>query len=144
MRIGNVEGASFSPITKVKARLSAGGGSFEVDPSASDYYMFRNDWLKSKGRADEMVLMNIFGNSMEPALKDGDTVLVDCSQKDILAGAIFALGIDDTIMVKRIEKHPGKLVLRSDNSHYAPILLGEKERQAVRVIGKVIWVARSL
>jgi len=40
------------------------------------------------------------------------------SQKDILAGSIYAVGIEDTIMVKRIEKHPGKLVLRSDNKDY--------------------------
>ena len=91
-----------------------------------------------------MVLMDIFGNSMEPELKSGDTVLTDCSQKDIFVGLLYAVGIDDTIMVKRIEKHPGKLVLRSDNKDYAPIIVDGEDVNRVRIIGKVIWVCRNL
>ena len=40
-----------------------------------------------------------------------------------IAGAVYAVGIDDTIMVKRLEKRPGKLVLLSDNPQHAPIFL---------------------
>ena len=91
-----------------------------------------------------MVLMDIFGNSMEPELKDGDTVLVDQSQKEILAGAIYAIGIDDTVMVKRIEKLPDKLVLISENGHYAPTHLHGEEINNVRILGKVIWLCREI
>ena len=91
-----------------------------------------------------MVLMDIFGNSMEPELKDGDTVLIDQSRTDIIAGAVYAVGIDDTIMVKRIEKHPKRLVLLSDNTRYASINLERGEMDSVRVIGKVIWACREL
>jgi phage repressor protein C with HTH and peptisase S24 domain len=90
-----------------------------------------------------MVLMDIFGNSMTPELKDGDTVLVDESQKAVLAGALYAIGIDDTIMVKRVEKHPNKLVLISDNKDYSPIFLRNEEMDTIRIIGKVIWVCRE-
>ena len=95
------------------------------------------------GDADRMVLMDVFGNSMEPELRDGDTVLVDQGQKDVLAGAVFAVGIEDTIMVKRVEKHPNKLVLLSDNTRYAPIYLDEGHRDAVRIIGRVVWACRN-
>ena len=88
--------------------------------------------------------MDVSGNSMEPELKNGDTVLIDISQKDILAGLLYAIGIDDTIMVKRVEKHPGKLVLRSDNQEYSPIVIEDKDMNGVRIIGKVIWVCRDL
>jgi phage repressor protein C with HTH and peptisase S24 domain len=47
-------------------------------------------------------MMDIFGNSMEPELKEVDTVLIDQSQTLVLAGAIYAAGLDDTIMVKRL------------------------------------------
>jgi len=135
---------AFSPVLKVKARLCAGGGSFETEPGAPDRYLFKSHWLNAKGQPDKMVLMDIFGNSMEPELKDGDTVLVDGSQKDIFAGALYAVGIEDTIMVKRIEKHPGKLVLLSDNTDYPPILLKKSDMNRVRIIGKVLWVCREL
>ena len=134
----------FRKIPKVKARLSAGGGSFEVGDEIEGLYSFRKDWLGSRGNSGNMVLMDIFGNSMEPELKDGDTVLVDQSQKDIMAGAIYAVGIDDTVMVKRLEKHPNKLVLLSDNRDYSPIYLQGDDMDTVRIIGKVIWICREI
>ena len=136
--------AAFFPVPKVQARLCAGAGSFEVDSRIEGYYSFQNKWLRFKGAADRMVLMDVFGNSMTPEIKDGDTVLVDQSQRNILAGAIYAVGIDDTIMVKRIEKHPRKLVLLSDNKAYAPIFLAGEEIDSVRIIGRVIWISREL
>ena len=124
--------------------MCAGGGSFEVDADVEGYYSFRQAWLAGKGSADQMVLVDVFGNSMEPELKDGDTVLIDQARTDIIAGAVYAVGVDDTIMVKRIEKHPNSLVLLSDNTRYAPIHLEREEMDSVRIIGKVIWACREL
>jgi phage repressor protein C with HTH and peptisase S24 domain len=135
--------SDFRQVPKVKARLSAGGGSFESGSEIEGYYAFRTEWLRSKGSPERMVLMDIFGNSMEPELKDGDTVLIDESQKDIIAGAVYAVGVDDTILVKRVEKHPQKLVLLSDNRDYAPIYLGDEACRSVRIIGKVLWAGRE-
>lgn len=135
---------AFCTIAKVEARLCAGAGSFNVSSKISDHFSFPKTWLQAKGQARRMVLMDVFGNSMSPEIKDGDTVLIDQSQKDIIAGAIFAIGIEDTIMVKRIEKHPRKLVLLSDNKAYAPIFLTGEEIESVRIIGKVLWISREL
>jgi len=143
LRPGGDEELLFKHIPKVKARLSAGGGSFEIGTEIQGYYAFQTEWLRTKGNPERMVLMDIFGNSMEPELKDGDSVLIDESQKDILAGAVYAVGVDDTIMVKRVEKHPNKLVLLSENRDYAPIFLKGSECGSVRIIGKVIWVGRE-
>ena len=140
---GNLD-PEYSVVRKVRARLSAGDGSFETSPEISGHYLFQSEWLKRKGQVSEMVLMDVSGNSMEPELKNGDTVLIDVSQKDILAGLLYAVGIDDTIMVKRVEKHPGKLVLRSDNQEYSPIVIEDKYMNGVRIIGKVVWVCRDL
>jgi phage repressor protein C with HTH and peptisase S24 domain len=134
----------YKSVPHVIARLCAGNGSFEVDENVSDYWMFRTDWLKRKGSPAHMILIDIYGNSMEPELKDGDTVLIDTSRNDILAGSIYAVGIDDTILVKRIEKHPGKLVLISDNKHYEPVYLSQDEMNSVRIIGKVAWISRDV
>lgn len=135
---------NFHPVPKVKARLCAGGGSFLTEGEIEDYYAFREDWLTRKGKPSDMVLMDIIGNSMEPEIKEGDTVLIDESQKAILAHAIYAVGVDDAVMVKRVEKRPGKLVLLSDNRDYTPIELAGDEIEQVRIIGRVIWSCREL
>jgi phage repressor protein C with HTH and peptisase S24 domain len=144
-RDGSVIVPEYKSAPYVKARLCAGDGSFEVDEeSIQDYWMFRADWLNRKGSASHMILIDIYGNSMEPELKHGDTVMIDTSQRDILAGSISAVGIDDSIMVKRIEKHPGRLVLRSDNKDYEPIFVGRDEMDSVRIIGKIVWISRDV
>lgn len=145
-RMGYVDDSEtkFELIPKVKARLSAGGGSFETEPDIEGYYSFRKDWLIKKGNPKTMVLMDVFGNSMEPELRDGDTVLIDQSKSDILAGAIYAIGIEDTVVVKRVEKLPEKLVLISENKRYDPVYLQGDEIDSVRILGKIIWICREI
>jgi len=133
----------FRHIPKVAARLSAGTGSFETEGTITDYLSFQTKWLAGKGSANSMVAMEVFGQSMEPVIREGDTVLIDQSQKNILAGAIYAVGVEDTILIKRLEKHPNKLVLCSDNKNYEPIYLEREDTEKVRIIGKVVWSCRE-
>ncbi|EPR38673.1 phage C1 repressor [Desulfovibrio sp. X2] len=140
---GGCRSEDFAEVPKVRARLCAGGGSFETGAEIEDYYAFRREWLARKGSAVHMVLMDIFGNSMEPEIKEGDTALIDQSQKDVLAGGIYAVGLEDTVMVKRLEKRPGALVLVSDNRDYAPVVLQGEEISQARIIGKVVWIGRE-
>ncbi|MCP3898445.1 MAG: helix-turn-helix transcriptional regulator [Desulfobacteraceae bacterium] len=135
--------SEFKYIPKVKATLSAGGGSFSTGAEVIDNLCFKKEWLSRKGSANNMVAMEVFGRSMEPEIKDGDTVLLDQSQVNIYAGAVYAVGIEDTILVKRLEKHPNKLVLCSDNNEYEPIYLDAADMENVRIIGKVIWSCRE-
>ncbi|MBI9079459.1 MAG: helix-turn-helix transcriptional regulator [Pseudodesulfovibrio sp.] len=137
------EGASYEEIPKVRARLCAGGGSFETGGLVEGYYSFRSDWLKTRGSSANMVLMEVIGNSMEPEIKEGDMVLIDQSRSDVLSGGIYAVGVEDTVMVKRVERLPGTLVLRSDNKDYTPIHLSGDELDNVRVIGQVLWASRE-
>jgi phage repressor protein C with HTH and peptisase S24 domain len=134
---------AYKQIPKVAARLSAGTGSFECGEEICEYLSFQSSWLARKGPAASMVAMEVFGNSMEPVLREGDTVLIDQSQKAIMAGAIYAVGVDDTILVKRLEKHPDKLVLSSDNKDFEPIYLEADMLSKVRVLGRVIWSSRE-
>jgi phage repressor protein C with HTH and peptisase S24 domain len=133
----------YAHVPKVVARLCAGGGSFETGGEVIGYYAFRSDWIRRKGDPGRMVLMDIMGNSMEPELRDGDTVLLDQSRQDVLAGSIYAVGVDDMVLVKRVEKRPGALVLLSDNTDYAPILVRGDELATVRIVGKVVWSSRE-
>lgn len=137
------EESEFAQVPKVNARLCAGGGSFEVGGDVEDYYAFRNEWIRRKGNPESMVLMDIFGNSMEPEIKEGDTVLIDQSKKDVIAGGIYAVGIEDTVMVKRVEKRPGALLLLSDNREHAPVELRGEEAANARIIGRVVWTCRE-
>jgi phage repressor protein C with HTH and peptisase S24 domain len=134
----------FLLVPKVRARVSAGGGSLETEAGVSGYFAFRAEWLRRKGRPERMVLMDVVGVSMEPEIRHGDMVLIDQSQSRIFAHAVYAFGVDDTVLVKRVEKRPGMVVLLSDNRDYAPIELRGQEIEGLRIIGRVVWVGREL
>lgn len=143
--IPGVHPEEFSYVPKVRARLSAGGGSLQVDEAIETYYAFRHAWLRRKGQISQMRLMRVSGDSMEPTLRDEDVVLLDLSQVEIFTGKIYAVGIDEEIVVKRVDKKPGKLVLVSDNRQfYPPLEVEMAEDSNVRVLGRVIWMAREM
>lgn len=135
----------FAYVPMVKARVSGGGGSLETDAAIETYYAFRHAWLRRKGRIANMRLMRVTGESMEPTLRDEDIVLIDLSQTDVYAGKIYAVGIDQEIVVKRLDKKPGKVVLLSDNRQfYPPLEIELNDGVDVRILGRVIWMAREL
>lgn len=137
-------GNDFTYVPKVKARLSGGNGSLETAEDIVGYYAFRTDFLKGHGQPKDMVLFDVSGDSMMPVICHGDTVLIDQSQIDIIPGNIYGIGLGEEIVVKRIDKVPGKIVLISENREkYAPVEVVINDHADVRVIGRVLWLGRT-
>lgn len=110
---------------------------------------FRKDWIQRKGKPENMSLIRVQGDSMEPTLYSGDLVLVDHNRDYIdRSGGIYAICLRSTaegeIMVKRVypSLSTGRLRIISDNKARYP----EEEAGAdeVMVNGKVIWFAREI
>jgi len=133
----------FALIPQVAGSISAGGG--RVPDDSSDFQCaFRRDWIKKKrGNPNNMSLIKVSGDSMEPTLRDGDLVLVDHGRNSIASqGGIYAIAINDEIMIKRVQPvFPNKILAISDNKQYPA---QEIATENVRVNGKVIWYARDL
>ncbi len=132
----------FCTVPLVAAKLSAGGGSLETEGEVLQRMAFRRSWLTRKGNPDAMLMMRVYGDSMEPYMQHGDLTLIDTSRKNIIPHAVFAVGVDDGIYVKALETLPGqKLILRSFNERYSPIEIDMRGDLAdsVRIIGKVLW-----
>ena len=133
----------FVLIRQVNGKISAGGGLMP-DYSADLLCAFRREWIKRKGgKPDNMSLIKVDGDSMAPTLLPGDLVLVDHGRNSIASqGGIYAISIDDEIMIKRVQpSYPDKILVISDNKQYP---IRELATANVRVNGKVIWYARDL
>lgn len=132
-------------VPMVEARLSAGHGSLLVCGEVERSYAFRSDFLLRKGNPKSMVMMRVSGDSMQPEIMDNDVVLLDQSKTEIKAGRIFAVGFDDAIYCKRIDRVPGKIILKSVNPAYEPLEIDVRGQEAdeFRVIGQVIWCGRE-
>lgn len=133
----------FTYVPLVSARLAAGGGSFALSGDVVGYYAFRKDWLKKTASdADNVVLSIVSGDSMSPTLKENDFVMIDAGQTRIIDDLIYAIRIEDTIMIKRLRHRPGDIikVVADDRDKYEAY---EISRQDIHVLGQVVWSCRS-
>ncbi|MBM3482891.1 MAG: helix-turn-helix transcriptional regulator [Alphaproteobacteria bacterium] len=128
--------------------VSAGAGhGMDFEPAGETSRLpFRREWLRQVTTApvDQLALITVHGDSMAPTLIDGDTVLVDRSQRAVRRDGIFVIRHDGLLLVKRLQIDPGrgKVIVSCDNRDYPP--LAPVDSKHIDVAGRVIWVGRRL
>jgi phage repressor protein C with HTH and peptisase S24 domain len=136
------EQSNFVGIPRYDAELSAGSGSFSERAELLDHIPFTREFLLRKvGRksAENLAVLEVRGDSMEPTIADGDLVLID-RQKRKLADGIMAFVLDDVAYVKRIRSFLDEIEIISDNREvYPPQILPRRELDRIHIIGRVLW-----
>jgi phage repressor protein C with HTH and peptisase S24 domain len=132
----------FVLISQVNGRISAGAGLLP-DDSVDIKIAFRRNWIKKKGSPENMSLIKVSGDSMQPTLLSGDIALVDHGHNYIdPQGGIYAIAVDGEIMIKRVQPIPGgKILVISDNKNYERL---EMDSGQSHINGKVIWFCRDI
>ena len=134
----------YALVPKVKAKLGA-GSSLITEGEQAGLYAFRKDFLRRIGLDGngELALFDVMGDSMAPTIQHMDTVLVSRREADPVSGQIYAIRVDDELLVKRILREPGKLIVKSDNPAYGTFEINLAEPSAsVEIIGRVRWQGR--
>ena len=140
--------AGFSPITEIDVRASAGPGSFhEGLEEAKTTWLFPDDVIRHEFRArpEDLHIVTIDGNSMEPLLSSGDRIMVDTSRRLPAPPGIFVIWDGIGIVAKRIEhvphSDPTKIIIKSLNPEYQTY---ERDAEDVNIIGRVVWASKRL
>ena len=119
---------------------SAGDGILIEDAPVKGHLAFQRDWLKSHGiDPARCTVIGISGNSMEPTLPDGCSILVDHARQTRRRGRIYVLQTDDGLMVKRAGREKSGWQLISDNPYWPPAVWPDD----AAIIGEVRWAART-
>lgn len=78
------------------------------------------------------------GNSMEPFIPDGSTVAINCNDKRIIDGKVYAVNQDGWKRLKMLYRvGPDKVSLRSYNSQEHPD--EEHPLSEIEIIGRMFW-----
>lgn len=126
---------------------SMGNGSVIHSEQIVDHLAFKEDWVRLELGASpkNLILISAVGDSMEPTLRAGDLLLVDCGVRSFYQDAIYVFTANGELRVKRIQRlFSGALVIKSDNKQYSEEELSPDQAETLRIIGRVAWAGRRM
>ena len=135
-------------IPEIDVRASAGPGALnEGIEETKEMWFFPDPVIRHEFRArpEDLRMITIDGDSMEPLLSTGDRILIDVSQRIPVPPGIFVIWDGLGLVAKRIEHEPNseppKVVIKSVNPDYETY---ERDAEEVNIIGRVVWAAKRL
>jgi phage repressor protein C with HTH and peptisase S24 domain len=138
----------FIGIAEIDVRASAGPGAFNEGLEETKFtWLFPEVVVRHEFRAspNELRMITVDGDSMEPLLSSGDRILIDNSQRVPVPPGIFVIWDGMGLVAKRVEhipnSEPPKVLIKSVNPEYQAY---ERIAEEVNVVGRVVWAARRL
>ena len=138
----------YMAVPEIDVRASAGPGALnEGFEETKEMWFFPDPVIRHEFRArpDDLRMITIDGDSMEPLLSTGDRILIDVSQRIPVPPGIFVIWDGMGLVAKRIEHEPNseppKVIIKSVNPEYDTY---ERDAEEVHIIGRVVWTARRL
>lgn len=116
---------------------SAGGGAENYDETNS-YINIDEQTLKCMNIHDSKNIeaINVYGDSMEPTLYDGNVVFIDKNKDSIQKGGIFVVSTPIGLFIKRLQaKTNGTMDLISDNDNYG---VENVRFEDIKILGQVV------
>ncbi len=137
----NYEPSDRSPVRLVEVASAAGMGAEVYDETPVGLLWFRNDWLQSHSIDPEQSnIISVRGESMEPTLPDGCSILVDRKRREPQAGRIYVMRTEDGLVVKRLGlDEEGNWRIESEHPAWPPVPWSD----TTEIIGEVRWAART-
>lgn len=109
---------TMTQIMKVRLKVQAGITGFQVEPEhyEGETQGVPTEWVQREGLHKESLLSIVVrGESMEPSLYDGDTIVVNTADKQLVSGYVYVVNYEGEAVVKRMLRDAGQWWLASDN-----------------------------
>ena len=133
----NYEPSDRNPVRLLEVASAAGVGAEVYDETPIGLLWFRNDWLLSHSIDPEQSnIIRVRGESMEPTLPDGCSILVDRKRRESHEGRIYVMRTEEGLVVKRLGLDAeGNWQIESDNEDWEPVSWSRD----TEIIGEVRW-----
>lgn len=130
-------------------RAAAGGGAIVEHETPDDALVFKEEWVRIElgARPQDLYLIRVAGDSMEPTLRSGDVILVDRRATRPDREGVYILRMNEMLLVKRLQALPGGVVrVISDNTAFLPfeIKAADVGGDELAIIGRVVWTGRRM
>ncbi len=145
-------------MAEIDARTAAGPGGWKKEPEET-----REPWLlwdsvsflggpigrlirhELRAKPEDLRMITVDGDAMEPLLSSGDRVLIDATQQVPIPPGTFVVWDVMGLVARRIEhvrhSEPPRVMIMSVNPEYAS---HERLAEEIRVVGRAVWAGRRL
>lgn len=106
-------------IAKVRLKVQAGITGFQTEPENYDGETqgVPTRWVLREGLSqDALFAIVVKGESMEPALYEGDVIVMNSRDTKLVDGAVYVVNYEGEVVVKRMMRDAGQWWLSSDNA----------------------------
>lgn len=135
-----MEDYAFVPL--YDAQCSAGDGAWNENCRVLTQLSFTRYSLRKQGLTPEhLSAIRVDGDSMEPVLEAGDTVLIDHTRTHIEGEGIYIIRLDDHLYAKRLQRSFDGVAVISENPSYDRITVPRDRLQELEIIGRAVWAA---
>ena len=120
----------------------AGGAEF----SGGQDIAFSQDWVERQAaqEAANLATVQVPDDSMAPLLPAGSVLVVDRRSSGITRDGIYALVLDRTLIVRRLQRLPGgQIEASAESGTYQSFRFHPKDTD-VTILGRAVWAARDL
>ncbi|VVN72162.1 putative HTH-type transcriptional regulator [Pseudomonas fluorescens] len=123
------------------AHISQGHGAWNEGARILTMLAFTKYSLRKKGLLTEhLAAVRVAGDSNEPVLSDGDTVMVDLRRNQFQGEGFYVIRLDDLLYAKRLQRQlDGGLMIISANSAYQPLTVPGTSLDTLHVVGRIVW-----
>lgn len=137
------------PAWVVIPRLPPAVASEQTEPEGSATervsLAFRTAYLLRRGlQPAALRLVQAEGDSMEPLIRAGDTLLIDTSKHTLEDDAIYCVDVGERLCVKRLQSDlRGGIHVISDNACYRNEYFPAEDRQLLNIVGRAVCIGRD-
>lgn len=128
-----------------QVKPAAGGGRIIVPDDESDKVLVSlpRAYVTHKLHANpsDIIILEIWNDSMEPIIKNGDIVFISRNVRPPYEGHIYIVQMGESLLCKYIQELPGdKLRVFSENQRYKDfeIQLGEESQESFEIYGRIV------
>ncbi|SDI84396.1 Peptidase S24-like [Pseudomonas flavescens] len=131
----------YAHIPLYDAHISQGHGSWIEGARVLTMLAFTRYSLRKKGLDPAtLAAVRVDGDSNEPEISDGDTVMVDLGRNTLQGEAFYVIRLDDLLYAKRLQRlFDGGVKVISANTAYEPMVVPQERLDSLQIIGRVVW-----
>lgn len=132
--------SDYPAVRRGTIKLSAGVSGFAIEYENHDAppIFFRKEWFATNGYVpDKLIALRVQGQSMEPGLFDGDTVVLNLADIQPKDGEVFAVNYEGELVIKRLKRDAGEWWLCSDNTDRRRFA-DKRCSDGVHLIGRIV------